>query len=61
MQGAGAGAYLDSYNSIMQGELYNIYPQIYNAYTNAYGAYISYLNQSSCMPSGSPGSILPPP
>lgn len=40
---ATAGNYLNSYNSIMAGELYNIYPQTSNAHNSAFSAYMTYL------------------
>jgi hypothetical protein len=59
---AGAGIYLNSYNNVMAGELYNIYPAIANAHSNAFTAYmVNVRGETGCSPPTSGPNTIPTP
>ncbi len=58
---ATAGLYLNAYNSIMAGEMYNVYPQIAIGHNTGFTTYINYAN-SACpgdFPTSPPDAIPP--
>lgn len=57
---ATAGAYLNAYNNIMAGELYNIYPLFQPGYNTAFNACMVYLNSITDGPNPSSCTSLPP-
>jgi hypothetical protein len=56
---AGAGVYLNAYNNIMAGELYNHYAQVNAGYGTALATYLNYVNSTGTAPSA-PNTIPAP-
>jgi len=54
-----AGGYLNAYNNIMAGELYNHYGQVNAGYTTAFSAYMNFLGQTNAGITG-PNTIPTP-